>query len=355
VTSNQAGRYEDDPLYDDAVKIVREKGWPSISLVQRHLKIGYNRAARLLEEMERKGVVSPMAVDGTRKVLIDLQAELRKLDDARVERSPWIAVADRLPDTPGFYIVWVNDPIGGHADAQHYHPLRELGGWKRHYVTHWQPMLAGPSNGAPSEERHPIESKEAQPLSLGTDPGNGVEGRSGRGGGKPPIPHSSAPEVHRDLLAKVQREAYALEAMPGEDDQRTAAVLREVETFITGQPAPTKLVGAPGGARQHVAWLRYNDHNGRRATTVHLCDSDAPGAFKVYREQPKPDVAAMVDRFLAWPLPKDFGPDAGISFTPSPHPHGWPTGTNLLTAEQARAMFAYALESASAMDVQVKP
>lgn len=34
----------------------------------------------------------------------------------------------------------------------------------------------------------------------------------------------------------------------------------------------------------HVAWLRYNDHNGARPTTIHLCDSDAPGAFKVYRE-----------------------------------------------------------------------
>lgn len=33
----------------------------------------------------------------------------------------------------------------------------------------------------------------------------------------------------------------------------------------------------------HVAWLRFNDHNGRRPTTIHLCDSDAPGAFKVYR------------------------------------------------------------------------
>lgn len=57
----------------------------------------------------------------------------------------------------------------------------------------------------------------------------------------------------------------------------------------------------------------------------------------------RPDVAAMVDRFLGWPLPKDFGPDAGISFTPSTHPMGWPVGTNLFTADQARAMFEHAL------------
>lgn len=73
-----AGRYEDDPLYDDAVKIVHEKRMPSISVVQRHLAIGYNRAARLLEEMERRGVLSPLARDGTRKIL-DVTA--------RVERS----------------------------------------------------------------------------------------------------------------------------------------------------------------------------------------------------------------------------------------------------------------------------
>lgn len=47
-----------------------------------------------------------------------------------------------------------------------------------------------------------------------------------------------------------------------------------------------------------------------------------------------------VNRFLAWRLPDDFGPDAGISFTPNPRfPHAWPTGTNLLTAIQAQAMF----------------
>lgn len=53
----------------------------------------------------------------------------------------------------------------------------------------------------------------------------------------------------------------------------------------------------------------------------------------------------MVDRFLSWPLPKDFAPDGGISFTPSTHPHGWPTGTNLLYADQARAMFEYVLDN----------
>lgn len=62
-----------------------------------------------------------------------------------------------------------------------------------------------------------------------------------------------------------------------------------------------------------------------------------------YHDARRALVATMVDRFLGWPLPKDFGPDAGISFTPSTHPMGWPVGTNLFTADQARAMFEHAL------------
>lgn len=55
--------------YDAAVALVRKHNKASISLVQRHLLIGYNRAAQLLEQMESTGVVSPMASDGSRMVL----------------------------------------------------------------------------------------------------------------------------------------------------------------------------------------------------------------------------------------------------------------------------------------------
>lgn len=58
-----------DPMYDQAVDIVRKNDRASISLVQRHLRIGYNRAARLLEEMELKGAVSAMQANGNRVVL----------------------------------------------------------------------------------------------------------------------------------------------------------------------------------------------------------------------------------------------------------------------------------------------
>ncbi len=66
---------ESDPLYDEAVKVVLETRRASISGVQRRLKIGYNRAARILEAMEDAGVVSPMESNGQREILVPEGAE----------------------------------------------------------------------------------------------------------------------------------------------------------------------------------------------------------------------------------------------------------------------------------------
>jgi S-DNA-T family DNA segregation ATPase FtsK/SpoIIIE len=66
----EAGDAERDPLYDEAVAIVVKTRRASISLVQRHLRIGYNRAARLIEAMEHAGLVSSMATNGNREVLV---------------------------------------------------------------------------------------------------------------------------------------------------------------------------------------------------------------------------------------------------------------------------------------------
>ena len=60
---------ESDPLYDEAVAFVLESGKASISSVQRKLRVGYNRAARLIEQMEASGVVSPMSSNGSREIL----------------------------------------------------------------------------------------------------------------------------------------------------------------------------------------------------------------------------------------------------------------------------------------------
>ena len=66
---------EADPLYDQAVEIVLKSRRASISLVQRHLRIGYNRAARLIEQMERSGLVSTMQPNGNREVLAPSRTE----------------------------------------------------------------------------------------------------------------------------------------------------------------------------------------------------------------------------------------------------------------------------------------
>jgi S-DNA-T family DNA segregation ATPase FtsK/SpoIIIE len=61
---------EQDALYDQAVRIVTETRRASISGVQRRLKIGYNRAARMIEEMEARGIVGPLQTNGSREVLV---------------------------------------------------------------------------------------------------------------------------------------------------------------------------------------------------------------------------------------------------------------------------------------------
>lgn len=69
------GDAESDPMYDQACEVVLKHRRASISLVQRHLRIGYNRAARLLEQMEQAGMVSPMQSNGNREILVPAREE----------------------------------------------------------------------------------------------------------------------------------------------------------------------------------------------------------------------------------------------------------------------------------------
>ena len=70
-----SGGGEKDPMYDQAVEVVLKNRKASISLVQRHLKIGYNRAARLVEDMENAGLVSSMSSSGQREILVPARAD----------------------------------------------------------------------------------------------------------------------------------------------------------------------------------------------------------------------------------------------------------------------------------------
>jgi S-DNA-T family DNA segregation ATPase FtsK/SpoIIIE len=69
------GDGEADPMYDQAVAIVLQHKKASISLVQRHLRIGYNRSARLLEQMEKSGLVSALSPNGNRDLLVPRREE----------------------------------------------------------------------------------------------------------------------------------------------------------------------------------------------------------------------------------------------------------------------------------------
>jgi S-DNA-T family DNA segregation ATPase FtsK/SpoIIIE len=64
-----------DALYGDAMDIITRAGRASTSLLQRRLKIGYNRAARIMEQMEAQGVVSPADHQGNRELLIPTQQD----------------------------------------------------------------------------------------------------------------------------------------------------------------------------------------------------------------------------------------------------------------------------------------
>lgn len=69
-SSDYHGPTEDDPLYPEAANLVVNQQRASTSFVQRHLRIGYNRAARLIEEMEKRGICSSIDSSGSRSVLV---------------------------------------------------------------------------------------------------------------------------------------------------------------------------------------------------------------------------------------------------------------------------------------------
>jgi len=74
IAGEQSGE-ESDPLYDEAVAIVMETRRASISGIQRRLKVGYNRAARMVEDMESAGLVSSVQSNGQREVIVPQQAQ----------------------------------------------------------------------------------------------------------------------------------------------------------------------------------------------------------------------------------------------------------------------------------------
>ncbi|MFA6243549.1 MAG: DNA translocase FtsK, partial [Candidatus Hydrogenedentales bacterium] len=63
---------QDDELFDEAIRVVLETGQASISMVQRRLRVGYTRAARLIDMMELKGIVGPHSGSKAREILVSV-------------------------------------------------------------------------------------------------------------------------------------------------------------------------------------------------------------------------------------------------------------------------------------------
>ena len=88
---------EKDPMYDQAVEVVLKNRKASISLVQRHLRIGYNRAARLVEDMENAGLVSAMSGSGQREILVPARANDAQLRPCGAHPGARRALGDAGP------------------------------------------------------------------------------------------------------------------------------------------------------------------------------------------------------------------------------------------------------------------
>ena len=85
---------EKDELFDQAVRVIIESNQASVSILQRRMRLGYTRAARLIDSMEQEGIVGPYQGSRPRKILLDREAELKKYaqemgSDASRSRGRW--------------------------------------------------------------------------------------------------------------------------------------------------------------------------------------------------------------------------------------------------------------------------
>jgi S-DNA-T family DNA segregation ATPase FtsK/SpoIIIE len=71
-----------DPLFEDAAKLIVQNQMGSTSLIQRRMKLGYNRSGRLMDQLERAGVVGPNLGSKAREVLVKSEIELKDILDS---------------------------------------------------------------------------------------------------------------------------------------------------------------------------------------------------------------------------------------------------------------------------------
>ncbi|MFA7294496.1 MAG: DNA translocase FtsK, partial [Candidatus Omnitrophota bacterium] len=81
--SSLAGGGEKDELYDEAVRVIMESNQASVSILQRRMRLGYTRAARIIDIMESEGLVGPYEGSKPRRILVDRQSWLNDLTGAK--------------------------------------------------------------------------------------------------------------------------------------------------------------------------------------------------------------------------------------------------------------------------------
>ncbi|MFA4988768.1 MAG: DNA translocase FtsK, partial [Candidatus Omnitrophota bacterium] len=74
---------EKDELYDEAVRVIMESNQASVSILQRRMRLGYTRAARIIDIMEMEGLVGPYEGSKPRRIIVDREAWLREITNPR--------------------------------------------------------------------------------------------------------------------------------------------------------------------------------------------------------------------------------------------------------------------------------
>lgn len=165
--------------------------------------------------------------------------------------------------------------------------------------------------------------------------------------GEAPAPNAELVEALEDLMSW---QVKNVKRWHNSAYDNAARVLKKLEAGAA--PVP-RMTGAALASQEPVAEVLLVDGEKVIDASMAFFDSVELGT-KLYLAAgaaPVPDIAAMVGRFLSWTLPKDFGPDCGISFDGRLDDDWnknktWPVGTNLLTAVQAREMLEYVLAAA---------
>ncbi len=164
------------------------------------------------------------------------------------------------------------------------------------------------------------------------------------------------------IAGRVHMKALATPPAADAPDARQGVALSEPVAWIQEERGSKHVVWRESPSKYEVGTKFYTDIKARCTECNGTGTSDGrDGAlipcFACSRaSSPRaPDVKALVDRFLGWKLPRDFSPDCGISFTPPVNPEWGPSGTNLLSADQARQMFEYVLASSPRAEAQAVP